>query len=193
MWRMRFVRGERKKMLKQFMVCLAMSFALVACSSSTPATTPQSQAAYAQQQRDQKISEKEKQLQAGGVAVIHSGQQSLLVLPADKFFFMNSSHLNGANYATLNVLSTYISLFDVETIKVSGYSDNCGDPLRAVALSRQQAQNIADYLKNQGIKAPIIYATGYGCTFPIADNQRSDGRAMNRRIQVTFYRLDRKR
>ncbi len=180
-------------MLKCMMYCLVISFALVACSSPKPPMTPQLEAAYAKQKRDKKISDMEKQLQAGGVTVIHLGQQSMLVLPTDKFFFIDSSHLNGANYATLNILSDYISLFDVETVKVSGYSDNCGDPLRAVALSRQQAQNIADYLKNQEIKAPIIYAIGYGCTFPIADNQRSDGRAMNKRIQITFYRLDPRR
>ncbi len=180
-------------MLKCMMLCLAISFALVACCSSTPTKAPLSKEAYAKQQREKKISDMEKQLQAGGVTVIHSGQQTMLVLPEDKFFFLDSSHLNGANYATLNVLSDYISLFDVETVKVSGYSDNCGDPLRAVALSRQQAQDIADYLKNQEIKAPIIYAIGYGCTFPIADNQRVDGRAMNRRIQITFYRLNARR
>ncbi len=178
-------------MLKRLMVCLVVLLALLACSSkSTEKLSPQ---AYAAQQRAKLIGNTEKKLQAGGVTVIHLGQETMLVLPADKFFFMDSSHLNGDNYATLNSVSDYISLFDVETIKVGGYSDNCGDPLRAVALSRQQAQNSADYLKNQGVKAPIIYAIGYGCTFPIADNSRSDGRAMNRRIQITFYRLDTKR
>lgn len=174
-------------MLK-ILLCFTVLFTLAACSSTPKEPlSPQEQAA---QQRAQLISQKEKQLQSGGVTVIHSGQQTMLVLPADTFFFLDSSHLNGNNYGTLNVMSDYISLFDVETIKVAGYSDNCGDPLRAIALSRQQAQNIADYLKNQGIKAPMIYAIGYGCSFPIADNQRNDGRAMNRRIQITFYRLD---
>ncbi|MCD6045157.1 MAG: Outer rane lipoprotein omp16 precursor [Gammaproteobacteria bacterium] len=178
-------------MLKIFICCLMALFALAACSSKpTQKLSPEACAAL---KREQRISDTEKKLQEGGVSVIHSGQQTLLVLPADKFFFMDSSHLNGDNYATLNILSDYISLFDVETVKVGGYSDNCGNSLRAVALSRQQAQNIADYLKNQEVKAPIIYAIGYGCTFPIADNQRADGRAMNRRIQITFYRLDVKR
>lgn len=170
-------------MLKRSIVFLIVLFVVVACES-----TPQSQVS-----RAALISAQERELQDAGVTVIHSGQQSMLVLPADKFFFMDSSHLNGNYYGTLNTISKYISLFDVEMIKVGGYSDNCGDPLRALGLSRQQAQNIAAYLKNQGVKAPIIYATGYGCTFPIADNNRPDGRALNRRIQITFYRLNAKR
>lgn len=181
-------------MLKRYVIfvcCIIALLALMACSPKPKEKlSPQ---AYAAQQRAKLIGDTEKKLQAGGVSVIHLGQQTMLVLPADEFFFMDSSHLNGNNYGTLNVVSNYISLFDVETVKVGGYSDNCGDPLRAVALSRQQAQNIADYLKNQEVKAPIIYAIGYGCTFPIADNSRSDGRTMNRRIQITFYRLDSKR
>ncbi len=180
------------KRCAKLILCLTAMFVLAACGPSAPAKEV-SPEIHAAQVRAAKMSAKEQQLQEGGVTIIHSGQQSMLVLPADKFFFMDSSHLNGDNYATLNILSDYISLFDVETIKVGGYSDNCGDPLRAVALSRQQAQNIADYLKNQGVKAPVIYAIGYGCTFPIANNQRSDGRAMNRRIQITVYRLDPKR
>ncbi|MBY0377868.1 MAG: OmpA family protein [Gammaproteobacteria bacterium] len=179
-------------MLKKCIACLVILFVLVACGPTQP-TSELSAAQEAQLRREALITATAKKLQDAGVTIIHSGQESMLVLPADKFFFMDSSHLNGSYYGTLNAVSNYISLFDVEMVKVGGYSDNCGDPLRAVALSRQQAQNIASYLKNQGVKAPIIYAIGYGCTFPIADNSRADGRAMNRRIQITFYRLDAKR
>ncbi len=191
-WRMQFVRVKRDVMLKQILVCLVVLLTVVACGPTQP-RTELSSSEEAQLQREALISATEKKLQDAGVTIIHSGQESMLVLPADKFFFMDSSHLNGRYYGTLNAVSNYISLFDVETVKVGGYSDNCGDPLRAVALSRQQAQNIAAYLKNQEIKAPIIYAIGYGCSFPIADNSRADGRAMNRRVQITFYRLNARR
>jgi outer membrane protein OmpA-like peptidoglycan-associated protein len=181
--------------IKFILLCISL-VTLVACGPPSQPTVgrPHIQGHQTtQQKKDVDITNKEKQMQNAGVTVIHSGQQSMLVLPADEFFFPNSSHLNGDYYGILNTISDYLSLFDVETIKVAGYSDDCGDPMRAIALSRQQAQNIADYLKNQEIKAPIIYAIGYGCAFPIADNHRSDGREMNRRIQITFYRSDPKR
>ncbi len=137
----------------------------------------------------QNISTSDK-LQEAGVGVINLGQEGMLVLPADDFFFQDSSNLNGQYYSILNLVTEYLQKWDIETIKVAGYTNDCGDPLRSVALSRQQAQNIADYLKNQGVKAPIIYAIGYGCSFPIADNHRADGQELNRRIQITYYRLD---
>ncbi len=171
-------------MLKRILILGLVLLSLMACSSQ-PEQMPA-------EQREAVLSTLKTQLEKSGVTIIHLGQESMLVLPADTFFFPDSSHLNGQYYGTLNAIRDYISLFDVETVKVGGYSDNCGDPLRALALSRQQAQNIAAYLKNQAIKAPIIYSTGYGCTFPIADNRRTDGRAMNRRIQITFYRLNMK-
>lgn len=174
-------------MLKRILILGLVLLSLMACSSPpAPSLTPA-------EQREALLSTLTTQLEKSGVTIIHSGQESMLVLPADTFFFPDSSHLNGQYYGTLNAIRDYISLFDVETVKVGGYSDNCGDPLRALALSRQQAQNIAAYLKNQGIKAPILYLTGYGCTFPIADNRRLEGRAMNRRIQITFYRLNARR
>ena len=135
--------------IKFILLSLALA-SLVACGPPSQPTVGRPHAPAhqtAQQSKDAEITSKEKQMQAAGVTVIHAGQQSMLVLPADEFFFPNSSHLNGAYYGTLNTISDYISLFDVETIKVAGYSDDCGDPMRAIALSRQQAQNIADYLK----------------------------------------------
>ncbi len=114
------------------------------------------------------------------------GQNYMFVLPADAYFYADSSHLNEAFYPALDRIAEFLRQCETEVIKVAGFTDNVGNQTRNVALSRQQAQNILDYLWNQGLDARMMYSVGYGEQFPIANNDYLEGRSANRRVQITF-------
>lgn len=120
------------------------------------------------------------------VKIVRVGEDFMLVLPSDSYFYRDSTHLNEAMYPALRDVTTFINHFDIETIKVAGYTDNIGDNTRNLALSRQQAQNVAKELWRDGIKATMIYSIGYGENYPTARNDTQEGRMANRRIQITF-------
>lgn len=131
-------------------------------------------------------------LDRGRMQIFKVGQEYMIVLPADAYFFQNSTHVNEAFYRSLDSVAEYIQKYETEVIKVAGYTDNVGNPTRNVALSRQQAQNILNYLWNKGLDTRMMYSIGYGEQFPVADNGSSDGRDANRRVQITFREIPQK-
>lgn len=123
------------------------------------------------------------------IQVVAIGEDIMLLLPSDYFFYQNSAHINEAFYSSLDTIAGFIHQFETSEIKVAGYTDALGEPLRNLALSQQQAQNIADYIQRAGLDARMIYSIGYGDKYPIANNETEDGRSANRRVQITFRRI----
>jgi OOP family OmpA-OmpF porin len=54
-----------------------------------------------------------------------------------------------------------------------------------MALSKRRAETVAKYLVTEGIHADRMTAVGFGTSDPIASNDTEDGRAKNRRIEIT--------
>lgn len=69
-------------------------------------------------------------------------------------------------------------------IVVSGHTDNTGTNPYNTELSENRARAITDYLVSEGVSRTRISFVGYGPDRPIADNGTSEGRALNRRVEV---------
>jgi outer membrane protein OmpA-like peptidoglycan-associated protein len=59
-----------------------------------------------------------------------------------------------------------------------------------MTLSEKRAQSVAQYLVEQGVSIDRMATTGLGPDFPIADNNTSEGRQLNRRVEVILPNLD---
>ena len=73
-------------------------------------------------------------------------------------------------------------------VTVTGHTDNVGKADKNLKLSQARADNIKAMLVMKGISADRITAIGKGMNDPIADNKTKEGRAKNRRIEITIYR-----
>ncbi len=73
-------------------------------------------------------------------------------------------------------------------VTVTGHTDNVGQPAKNMKLSQSRADNIKAMLVKKGIAAERIQAIGKGDTNPIESNKTKEGRAKNRRIEITIYR-----
>ena len=77
---------------------------------------------------------------------------------------------------------------------VNGYTDNApiGASLQRMGvssnqvLSEKRAQTVMQYMISQGVKADLVSARGYGDANPIAPNNTPQGRAQNRRVEITL-------
>ncbi len=69
-------------------------------------------------------------------------------------------------------------------IRISGHTDNVGNPRTNQALSESRAQAVRDYLVSHGIDGSRVEAVGYGDQRPVAPNDTEAGRAQNRRIEA---------
>ena len=87
-----------------------------------------------------------------------------------------------------------LSGFKNTKVVVRGYTDNVsiGAELRNqgiatnLDLSSKRADNVVDYLIRKGVSQSLISAQGMGESSPVASNATSEGRAQNRRIEVTL-------
>jgi OOP family OmpA-OmpF porin len=68
-------------------------------------------------------------------------------------------------------------------VAISGHTDNVGDRVHNVELSKQRADSVKTYLVGQGVEASRIDTRGAGPDEPIADNKQAAGRQKNRRIE----------
>ena len=79
-------------------------------------------------------------------------------------------------------------------LMVSGYTDNApiGEALRreGVAsnqeLSKKRADAVMQYLISQGVKPDLLSAQGFGDASPVASNDTAQGRAQNRRVELSL-------
>ena len=71
-------------------------------------------------------------------------------------------------------------------VTVIGYTDNQGSAAVNLKLSDTRAKAVAAALVSNGVLAAKVTARGAGSANPIADNSTEDGRAKNRRVEVTL-------
>jgi chemotaxis protein MotB len=79
-------------------------------------------------------------------------------------------------------------------ILVNGYTDNApiGPELRRRGinsnqeLSQKRAETVMQYLISQGVKPDLVSAHGFGDADPVASNDTPQGRAQNRRVDLTL-------
>ncbi|CAM4530144.1 OmpA family protein [Myxococcus xanthus] len=72
---------------------------------------------------------------------------------------------------------------EVEKVRVEGHTDNRGNPDYNLDLSQRRADAVVRYLVSKGVARERLDAKGFGPTQPIADNNTTQGRAKNRRVE----------
>ena len=91
-------------------------------------------------------------------------------------------------------MAPILAPFQQTTIIVTGYTDNVpiGPELRAQGvesnqqLSLKRAQTVANYLVSQRVNPNLVSARGLGDADPVAPNDTPQGRAQNRRVELTL-------
>ena len=71
-------------------------------------------------------------------------------------------------------------------ISVEGHTDSVGSEDSNLTLSKSRADEVVNYLGQNGVSLSNLTAQGFGETQPVADNNTAEGRSKNRRIQFTI-------
>ena len=113
-------------------------------------------------------------------------------LPAKSFiledcnFETGKADLKEESYKVIDELVAYLNRKDDERIELGGHTDNVGTAKSNQILSEARANTVRTYLLSKGIDPNRVTAKGYGLTKPIASNKTVDGKAQNRRTEVTI-------
>ena len=72
-------------------------------------------------------------------------------------------------------------------VRLDGYTDSIGTVEYNIKLSERRATAVMKYLiKEAGVSSSKITAVGHGKADPVADNKTAEGRAKNRRVEVSI-------
>ncbi len=71
------------------------------------------------------------------------------------------------------------------TILVEGHTADLGKPVGQMNLSIERTRTVMKALAAEGIPERIFTYKGYGATRPVATNSTEEGRAQNRRVDIT--------
>ncbi len=72
-------------------------------------------------------------------------------------------------------------------IVVSGHTDNTGNPKLNQTLSLKRAEAVRNWMRDTGDVPESCFAVqGYGESRPLATNDTPDGRALNRRVEISL-------
>ncbi len=147
---------------------------------------------------DKQESELRAQMRDSGVTVTRKGEDIILNMPGNITFRTGSADLNAQFFKVLDGVAQVAKKYDKTIIEIAGHTDNVGgsDYNRHVGgsdynrqLSQRRASAVAQYLTSKGISEQRILTAGGGEEHPIASNSTEQGRAANRRVEVTLAPL----
>lgn len=101
------------------------------------------------------------------------------------FFDTKQSTLKGESVTELQNVVQLMNDNPQLKILISGHTDNVGAPADNLKLSTARAVAVVNYLSSKGIKMDRLQFKGYGETRPVADNATENGRALNRRTELS--------
>jgi outer membrane protein OmpA-like peptidoglycan-associated protein len=119
---------------------------------------------------------------AEGVITIVSKQ----ILSGDVLFDSNQATLKPAGIEALENIVAMLRDHPTYRAELVGHTDARGAAEYNMRLSKQRTMAVAAYLQRQGIAQDRLILTWKGETAPIAPNSTPDGRAKNRRTDITL-------
>ena len=113
---------------------------------------------------------------------------------SDLLFNSGSWQISDRGKDLMAKMASQLAQYQQEHLVVNGYTDNApiGPALKRQGvttndeLSQKRADSVMQYLISQGVKSNMISAQGHGESDPVAPNSTPQGRAQNRRVEITL-------
>jgi outer membrane protein OmpA-like peptidoglycan-associated protein len=122
------------------------------------------------------------------LAVKTDTRGTVITLPGGVLFATGQATILPGAQAQLNQVADALKTQAEHHFTVEGHTDNQGTDAINNELSNRRANAVRDYLVVRGVAAGAITAQGVGSTRPVADNRTTEGRAMNRRVEIVVDR-----
>lgn len=135
---------------------------------------------------DQQEAKLREQLRGTGVSVTRDGDNIILNMPGNVTFATNSADINAGFYQVLDSVGLVLNEYDKTVVEIAGHTDSVGSASYNLELSQRRASSVGAYLNSRGVSNERLLLVGYGLTRPIASNDTAEGRAQNRRVEITL-------
>ena len=112
--------------------------------------------------------------------------RGMVVTLGDVLFDTNRSELKAGGMRTVEKLSGFLKAYPKRSAMVEGFTDSTGNDANNQALAARRAEAVQTALVSMGVARERVAARGYGEAFPVASNATTDGRQLNRRVEIVL-------
>jgi outer membrane protein OmpA-like peptidoglycan-associated protein len=112
--------------------------------------------------------------------------RGLLLTLGDVLFDTGRADLKPGAAIKLDQLAQFLKEHTDRRVEIDGFTDSTGSPSFNEVLSQRRADAVKAALVERGVDPGRISTEGYGSAFPVATNNDSGGRQLNRRVEVVI-------
>ncbi|MFO7553906.1 MAG: OmpA family protein [Desulfobacterales bacterium] len=100
-------------------------------------------------------------------------------------FDLNKADLKPEAYPMLNEAILILKKNPDLKVEIDGHTDSTGTAAYNMTLSERRGNTVMKYFVDKGVEAERLIVKGFGLTKPAASNDTKEGRAKNRRVELT--------
>ena len=153
----------------------------ISCASPKRLVTTEEQKIYMQEMYTSLTQELSHEAE---VAIVEDSVKVIFV--SGVLFKVNEPFINKELYPFFTRFAKVLNNYANTTILITGHADNTGDEKTNIELSQKRADNAKQLLQDFEVNTERIYTLGHGSALPIENNNTSEGRAKNRRVEFVI-------
>ena len=138
---------------------------------------------------DRQEAQLRERLQGTGIGVERQGDNIVLNMPSSVTFGFDSSEITPEARQALNDAAAVMQQYPDTRITIAGHTDSSGSDTYNQQLSERRAQAVGGYLMQNSVSSQRLTMVGHGESQPVASNDSEQGRAQNRRVEITLTPL----
>jgi outer membrane protein OmpA-like peptidoglycan-associated protein len=112
--------------------------------------------------------------------------RGLVLTLGDVLFDTGRAELKSGAGRKLDQLAQFLVEHPDRRVQIDGFTDSIGTDSYNEDLSQRRADAVKTALINRGVEPSRIGTEGYGKAYPVATNNDSGGRQLNRRVEVVI-------
>ena len=112
--------------------------------------------------------------------------RGLVMTLGDVMFDTGRSELKSGGARKIDQLAQFLVEHPDRRVQIDGFTDSVGTDSYNEDLSQRRADSVKAALISRGVDPGRIGTEGYGKAYPVASNNDSGGRQLNRRVEVVI-------
>jgi outer membrane protein OmpA-like peptidoglycan-associated protein len=112
--------------------------------------------------------------------------RGLVMTLGDVLFDTGRAELKSGAGRKMDQLGQFLVEHSDRRVQIDGFTDSVGTDSYNEDLSQRRADAVKTALINRGVQPSRIGTEGYGKAYPVANNNDSGGRQLNRRVEVVI-------
>ena len=110
--------------------------------------------------------------------------ENTVITIGDVLFETDNAQLRSDGMRNIDKLAGFLVKFPRRSALIEGFTDSTGSDSHNQALSGRRADAVRTAMVDRGVGRDRLSTRGYGEAYPVAGNDSSSGRQMNRRVEI---------